>query len=162
MKKALQVLSFATLAILLGGCASYSHHNQYAAQATTDQVISSDVEQAFAQDKRLRHYNISVNTVHGAVTLAGYVPSKHLRKHAVYLARTTPGVVAVDASMLQVGRVHHKAAMSQAPSKKATHHAAKKHHHSASNSSQSSGSQSSSSTPGSTSSTTGNSNSQGQ
>ncbi len=145
MKKALQVLSFATLA-LLGGCASYGHQNQYAsAQVSSDVAISNAVEAAYAQDKRLRHYNIAANTSHGVVALSGYVPSKHLRKHAIYLARTAPGVVAVDASMLHVGHAHHKAATSKAPA----HH--KKHHSAAAQ--QSSGSQSSSSSSSSSTST---------
>lgn len=118
MKKVVQVLSFATLATLLGGCASYNQKNQYTAtQMKSDQVISADITQAFAQDKRLRHYNISVNTTQGVVTLAGHVSSKHLRKHAIYLARTTVGVVGVDASMFSVGRVHHNGVMSNAAGK---------------------------------------------
>lgn len=116
MKKVLQVLSFAALAALLGGCASYGHHNQAVAQANSDQVITANVSQAIAQDKRLKHANISATTANGVVTLSGVVSSKHARKHAIYLARTTSGVVAVDASNLKVA--HHKA--------KAAHHAAKK------------------------------------
>lgn len=115
MKKLLQVLSFATLATLLGGCASYNHSNQYAAQANTDQVIATNVEHAFAQDKHLRHANLNATSTRGAVALSGSVASKHLRKRAVIVAQSVPGVVSVDATAVKIsGYAHHKAAAKKA------------------------------------------------
>jgi osmotically-inducible protein OsmY len=62
----------------------------------TDDAISAQLQASFAQDHSLRWETITVVTSDGVVTLSGNVANSNARDRAGAIARSAPGVQAVN------------------------------------------------------------------
>jgi hypothetical protein len=62
----------------------------------SDDAITQGIQQRLADDKLLRHAQVTVSSVSGVVTLVGTVPSTFARDNVLEAARATPGVVRID------------------------------------------------------------------
>jgi osmotically-inducible protein OsmY len=66
-----------------------------AAQAVSDETITTDVKTRLMKDKVARGSDIDVKTSHGVVTIAGAVPTAADRTRIAHLVRETAGVKSV-------------------------------------------------------------------
>jgi len=88
-----------------------------------NQVLADDIALEMKKSGRLSNYSINISAEGGVVTLAGRVTSPQQRAEALNIARTQPGVVAVedklaggqDASLLAVNFVQPPPANSTVP-----------------------------------------------
>jgi osmotically-inducible protein OsmY len=85
----------ALLAIALSGCAG-TRTQESTGELIDDTVITSKVKGALLNDKTVSVMDIQVETFKGRVQLAGYVKSPDERQRAEGLARSVPGVKAVN------------------------------------------------------------------
>ena len=85
--------------VLVGGAAAGGYYvgkdERTVGEISTDARITTAVNARFVRDEEVKARNIDVDTYRGVVTLHGSVPSHAVADRAVYLARTTKGVVKV-------------------------------------------------------------------
>ncbi|TKI08627.1 molecular chaperone OsmY [Martelella alba] len=67
-----------------------------AANYMDDSAVTAKVKSALVSDKGINSNDISVTTVHGVVTLSGYVADQEQVDHAVTAAKGVEGVSSVD------------------------------------------------------------------
>jgi len=72
------------------------------AQEIHDAWITTKIQAEYFVDPALKAHDIAVSSDHGLVTLAGAVPDRQTRDHAVLVARSTSGVKDV-VDMLTIG-----------------------------------------------------------
>ena len=85
----------ALLAIALAGCAG-TPTQESTGELIDDSVITTKVKAELLNDKTVSAMDIKVETFKGRVLLAGYVRSPDERQRAEGIARTVPGVKAVN------------------------------------------------------------------
>ena len=85
------------LGTLLGPVAAYSADpsTDTTREYVGDAAITAKVKTAFAKDKLVKGFDISVRTDHGVVDLTGNVKSKHESDRATMLATKVKSVTAV-------------------------------------------------------------------
>lgn len=107
MCKQLLLMVLLVSSVLLGGCTSVlvgdAPERQYAGrdqrsneQLNKDAVITSKVNARFVSNARINARNIIVETINNVVILTGQVGSRSEASHAEAVARSVPGVKAVD------------------------------------------------------------------
>jgi osmotically-inducible protein OsmY len=65
-------------------------------QAAADHALTAQIKERLQKNRLFKQADVYVKTNGAIVTLAGSVPSETARSEAVDLARSTPGVLAVD------------------------------------------------------------------
>lgn len=89
--------TFATLLVasLLAACAG-TPTKESTGEYLDDATITTKVKAAFVKDERLSALDVKVNTFKGRVQLSGFADSPTAIRRADRIARTVPGVTAVD------------------------------------------------------------------
>lgn len=75
-------------------------------QNLSDTIITTKITTQFTKNARLNPLKISISTQQGTVTLAGYVKDREAFVTALRLAKSTKGVLAVNATNLDIKRVN--------------------------------------------------------
>lgn len=83
-------------AAVLGASAAYAASDSTDGVAVSDNAISAKVKARLASDNRLQGSNVSVETLHGVVTLNGSATSSRARDAAEDLAKDVAGVQSVN------------------------------------------------------------------
>ena len=87
-------------AMLVGGAAAVGYQvgkdERTASVVAADSAITTKIKGKYAGDSVVSVFSISVRTYEGTVTLSGTVGSIRARDRAVWLARETDGVKAVN------------------------------------------------------------------
>ena len=94
-KKTATALLAAT-ALLLGAGCSGGENTRSTGQTVDDAAITSKVKAAFAQDPAVKAIEVKVDTFKGTVQLNGWVDSAAAKAKAEEVAKTVPGVKAID------------------------------------------------------------------
>jgi hyperosmotically inducible periplasmic protein len=90
----LPIIASLAVIVLFAGCNAIQRTGSTNEQ--TDDAISATLKASFAQDHSLRWETITIVTSDGVVTLNGNVANPNERDRAGAIARSTPGVQAVN------------------------------------------------------------------
>jgi hyperosmotically inducible protein len=81
--------------LLATGCAGDRYHES-TGESIDDSAITVRVKGALGGDPEYKYNDLHVTTFKGTVQLSGFVATRDARKHAVELAKNTPGVKDVN------------------------------------------------------------------
>lgn len=91
-KKTASVALVAAALVFSAGCS----RDKSAGQSVDDAAIEAKVKMAFAQDPGVKAIEVKVDTYKGTVQLHGWVNTKEEKDRAEQIAKTIPGVKAVE------------------------------------------------------------------
>ena len=89
-------LAFLASAALAGSGCSVMRGQETVGSYVDDASITTAIKAKFVEDKTVDAAAIKVETLHGTVQLSGFAKSPTERAQAVYIARNTTGVQAVQ------------------------------------------------------------------
>ena len=84
------------VAFLFGAGCGGSENSRSTGQSVDDAAVTAKVKAAFAQDPSVKAIEVKVDTFKGTVQLNGWVDSAEAKAKAEQVAKTVPGVKAID------------------------------------------------------------------
>lgn len=87
------------VALSLSGCAT-ANGQESAQQYVSDATLTTKVKTNIVKDQALKGFEIGVQTMNRTVQLSGFVDTSQQKAEAGNIARTVPGVQAVENNIL--------------------------------------------------------------